>query len=158
MKDLRQIRLIPIKIHPRESKVQKTLRQIRLIPIKIYARESKAQKTYPECYTYFFHPCGIRLNHPPFRPRGSFCVLSSTGFFVYVWCCDHCRSTAGASFSAAFGIPYMTPYRGQFLGHICVWPFTMFSFRAAYVLAMSSLLSDRCFCVLDWCSEHWTVH
>jgi hypothetical protein len=61
MKDLRQIRLIPIKIHPRESKVQKTLRQIRLIPIKIYARESKAQKTYPECYTYFFHPCGIRL-------------------------------------------------------------------------------------------------
>ena len=63
MKDLRQIRLIPIKIHPRESKVQKTLRQIRLIPIKIYARESKAQKTYPECYTYFFHPCGIKKVH-----------------------------------------------------------------------------------------------
>ena len=70
MKDLRQIRLIPIKIHPRESKVQKTLRQIRLIPIKIYARESKAQKTYPECYTYFFHPCGIRLSLKSDRKEG----------------------------------------------------------------------------------------
>jgi hypothetical protein len=85
MKDLRQIRLIPIKIHPRESKVQKTLRQIRLIPIKIYARESKAQKTYPECYTYFFHPCGIRLKwEVQIRHKFNFTLAGQFCGFLYI--------------------------------------------------------------------------
>jgi hypothetical protein len=41
---------------------------------------------------------------------------------------------------------YMTVYRDQFWSHICVWPFTVASFRAVHVfIALSIGPSERCF-------------